>query len=271
MGSDLGGGWGGGGRHSFNSRSRMGSDLGAWCARHGISGFNSRSRMGSDDGHGHGLRHRHVSIPAPAWGATRTTPPRRSPRPFQFTLPHGERRAGRRNRPARVPVSIHAPAWGATCSARPVRGCSVCFNSRSRMGSDVACPANLLGTSTFQFTLPHGERPIEDGDLRGLRRFNSRSRMGSDKIRRETIGKCTSFNSRSRMGSDLYTGIGRAAFTLVSIHAPAWGATSYPELFSATPTFQFTLPHGERPIALAVLTAVEVSIHAPAWGATRGI
>ena len=57
---------------------------------------------------------RHVSIHAPAWGATCL--------------------AGRST--GREPVSIHAPAWGATGATRsPPEGPSS-FNSRSRMGSD---------------------------------------------------------------------------------------------------------------------------------------
>ena len=55
----------------------------------------------------------------------------------------------------------------------------------------------------------------------------------------------------------------------VSIHAPAWGATRKTTVLSHFAKFQFTLPHGERPTFCDVwegLTAV--SIHAPAWGAT---
>ena len=97
----------------FNSRSRMGSDSSPrYCARlAGVSihapawgatracvpsskrrGFNSRSRMGSDLGAMTNRRDPNVSIHAPAWGATRPTPRPLRRRPFQFTLPHGERR-----------------------------------------------------------------------------------------------------------------------------------------------------------------------------------
>ena len=38
---------------------------------------------------------------------------------------------------------------------------------------------------------------------------------------------------------------------------------------SATPLFQSTLPHGERPVYRKDITEeIEISIHAPAWGAT---
>ena len=81
--------------------------------------------------------------------------------------------------------------------------------------------------------------------------------------------------------------------TLVSIHAPAWGATPFIAGYKFTITcfnprtrvgcdvpsawryphvrmFQSTHPRGVRPVGtLTAFEAVQVSIHAPAWGATR--
>ena len=55
----------------------------------------------------------------------------------------------------------------------------------------------------------------------------------------------------------------------VSIHAPAWGATNIVNASSSGARFQFTLPRGERPGALLGPRETRgVSIHAPAWGAT---
>ena len=77
------------------------------------------------------------------------------------------------------------------------------------------------------------------------------------------------FNPRTRVGCDL----GRVQFqTLenVSIHAPAWGATSWcppsglrpPRVSIHAPAWGATSPDDN-------LTGIEiVSIHAPAWGAT---
>ena len=60
-------------------------------------------------------------------------------------------------------------------------------------------------------------------------------------------------------------------FQVVSIHAPAWGATS--GLLGATTlksSFQSTHPHGVRlPLQFPAPSIPRVSIHAPAWGATR--
>ena len=78
----------------------------------------------------------------------------------------------------------------------------------------------------------------------------------------------------------------------VSIHVPAWGATTeflamrLPTMFQSTfprgerhtanhgclfwEMFQSTLPRGERPCVIFLLDiGVVVSIHAPAWGATH--
>ena len=55
------------------------------------------------------------------------------------------------------------------------------------------------------------------------------------------------------MGSDPTT-IANLATIVVSIHAPAWGATTFPELISETIQFQFTLPHGERQIERNLLS-----------------
>ena len=55
------------------------------------------------------------------------------------------------------------------------------------------------------------------------------------------------FNPRTRVGCDFLRQLELAVHIIVSIHAPAWGATS-----------TANSRHHSR----------EVSIHAPAWGAT---
>ena len=56
----------------------------------------------------------------------------------------------------------------------------------------------------------------------------------------------------------------------VSIHAPAWGAThANPATTAEHGTFQSTHPRGVRPGLVYGLDGIpQVSIHAPAWGAT---
>ncbi len=137
---------------------------------------------------------------------------------------------------------------GSDDSSRAACILALCFNPRSRMGSD------------------YGQ--TEDHSLGGC--FNPRSRMGSDVC--PVCGRplVTGFNPRSRMGSDSIEGPPHPGATRVSIHAPAWGATTMRRASAGRPaSFQSTLPHGERPpVARTLRTLKEVSIHAPAWGAT---
>ncbi len=98
--------------------------------------FNPRSRVGSDGGALVPLTYQHVSIHAPAWGATYRNQNHHTKQKFQSTLPRGERhrrsifpegvykfqstlpRGERLFKPdvgtIVAHVSIHAPAWGAT-------------------------------------------------------------------------------------------------------------------------------------------------------------
>jgi len=143
-----------------------------------------------------------------------------------------------------------------------------CFNPRARMGRD------------FWASACHRRHDC----------FNPRARMGRD----NRLFACDlifhSFNPRARMGRDPMVA-SLSAFVLVSIHAPAWGATIYPRRISYRLRFQSTRPHGARrsqggisimlcrfnPRARMGRDATKqtqeaevysVSIHAPAWGAT---
>ena len=86
------------------------------------------------------------------------------------------------------------------------------FNSRSREGSDSYLSLGGVSPSSFQFTLPRGERLITNYYGWCLRvGFNSRSREGSDRIRAKISPR-----------------------QLVSIHAPARGATVWDYSWSRT-------------------------------------
>ena len=121
-------------------------------------------------------------------------------------------------------VSIHAPAWGATLS---VCSCSV--------GLWVSIHAPAWGATFFIFFIFF------------IKCFNPRPRMGGDNIYYHMGSMVIRFQStpphggRPKKGKKFYTK------PEVSIHAPAWGATT-----------------GRGGLKIAH----EVSIHAPAWGAT---
>ena len=75
--------------------------------------------------------------------------------------------------------------------------------------------------------------------------FNPRSREGSD-FQRATIAQSVSdFNPRSREGSDVLF-IYICQYSIISIHAPAKGATSFYLSLNDHHSFQSTLPRRER-------------------------
>ena len=121
-------------------------------------------------------------------------------------------------------VSIHAPAWGATSSSRRISPPQYVSIHAPAWGATLIAYAEPR-SMRFQSTRPHGARPV----------------LGRTSI------LTTCFNPRARMGRDVeHEGI--IGVRPVSIHAPAWGATSARRCCNCRNN---------------------VSIHAPAWGATR--
>ena len=136
------------------------------------------------------------------------------------------------------------------------------------MGSDWQVFKDAIEELEFQSTLPHGERLSFGRNLAGLSHFNPRSRMGSDVLERGQRGGVVISIHAPAWGATTIEG-GSNTWNLISIHAPAWGATK--AVWNTVPIceFQSTLPHGERlPVAGPLHTHFPISIHAPAWGAT---
>ena len=122
-------------------------------------------------------------------------------------------------------ISIHAPAWGATCLAQAVA---------RRVLISIHAPA--WGATLLPFLLSLA-----------FENFNPRARVGRDESLSSRTTTPSYFNPRARVGRDLE--VGQALIDVgISIHAPAWGATT-----SHSPR-----QHHHR-----------ISIHAPAWGATH--
>ena len=120
------------------------------------------------------------------------------------------------------------------------------FNPRSRMGSDCLQLLYLVQHKYFNPRSRMGSDHRDKPYMGLLTYFNPRSRMGSDARQISQENSSNYFNPRSRMGSD-EEGLHGFATNIISIHAPAWGAT-YSTCF---------LP-----------VSISISIHAPAWGAT---
>jgi len=183
--------------------------------------FNPRSRGGSDHHPALTGPHFHVSIHAPAGGATDTFDPSNSRYGFNPRSRGGSDKVVAMLRKP-ILVSIHAPAGGAT-----------------------KLLTNNLSGGMFQSTLPRGERLRRPGAADAVHGFNPRSRGGSDGHDLKILRRHLCFNPRSRGGSD-NSGPAIKPLSFVSIHAPAGGATQPGRQHPSLMRFQSTLPRGER-------------------------
>ena len=184
---------------------------------------------------------------------------------FQSTHPCGVRRTWGVNR-AGVTVSIHAPVWGATlarCNGYDRRG----FNPRTRVGCDLhITPANQQ--TKFQSTHPCGVRRRQHCKRCSYHRFNPRTRVGCD-INSGKMPANTIVSIHAPVWGATLNVVVRPPITKVSIHAPVWGATKKYAHGKKPVLFQSTHPCGVRRVQKAgVLGDEKVSIHAPVWGAT---
>ena len=162
--------------------------------------FNPRSRGGSDHERAERCWRAHVSIHAPAGGATRNV------HGFCERLCFNPRSRG-----------------GSDKAARLKRACFPGFNPRSRGGSD---SPNPLMRSAWGVSIhaPAGGATISAASCKRAKCFNPRSRGGSDAGSGRWMPARFRFNPRSRGGSDV-SPAGALLRRIVSIHAPAGGAT----------------------------------------------
>ncbi len=122
---------------------------------------------------------------------------------------------------------------------------SCLFQSPLPHGERLGTMLTLIYNQLFQSTLPHGERPRGNLFTPALRSFNPRSRMGSDvrslSLRRHRL---VSIHAPAWGATQIRSRSYRR--TRVSIHAPAWGANWKHRHVVTNIRFQSTLPHGER-------------------------
>ena len=146
-------------------------------------------------------------------------------------------------------VSIHAPAWGAT------------WTMTRRERAEIA----------FQSTHPRGVRRGDQAGGPGVQQcFNPRTRVGCDGASVACVLIVTWFQSTHPRGVRLRLLRLLPDSLVVSIHAPAWGASpdgiaqlgQAPVSIHAPAWGATTAPNGRNSMT------VRVSIHAPAWGAT---
>ena len=189
--------------------------------------FNPRSREGSDF-----LRvpanmtGKQISIHAPARGATLTLwLALRAVVKFQSTLPRGERHYEEIFPLCVKRISIHAPARGATSSVRPF--CLSQIISIHAPARGATAPQRLCKSSgTISIHAPaRGATKKQKLFRRSLRYFNPRSREGSDAAQDGfDLGEAI-FQSTLPRGERRFLLPRLHSTLLISIHAPARGAT----------------------------------------------
>jgi len=147
------------------------------------------------------------------------------------------------------------------------------FNPRARVGRDSWDELTKAAVELVSIHAPAwGATNLSIPNIAIFESFNPRARVGRDlKTALEEGRHPYGFNPRARVGRDKtsFTPLGKS--TAVSIHAPAWGATSINRCcYTIVLQFQSTRPRGARlPITSYPDITFTVSIHAPAWGATQ--
>ena len=165
--------------------------------------FNPRSRKGSDSKVTGTVKPSRISIHAPAKGATRIHKPKVSRYAFQSTLPQRERLVGF--------CFAHNPClFQSTLPQRERQSSDPSLSSQSLISIHAPAKGATLRTS---------KTPIRTLN------FNPRSRKGSDCPNSSASVLPDYFNPRSRKGSDCVEHIASPLMFLISIHAPAKGAT----------------------------------------------
>ena len=146
-----------------------------------------------------------------------------------------------------VDVSIHAPAWGATFAKNLLTSLSVVSIHAPAWGA-TKVTVKQMPKLEFQSTHPHGVRLSIHLFSKKLNVFQSTHPHG---VRQDG-------DSADAEGEE------------VSIHAPAWGATSTICTENTDNCFNPRTRMGCDPLAPLVSSLrCCVSIHAPAWGATH--
>ena len=146
----------------------------------------------------------HVSIHAPAWGATQL-----------FS-----------NKTQKLCCFNPRPRMGGDWPSTSFALAEACFNPRPRMGGDTLKIFQVTPTPMFQSTPPHGGRRSTWLIMPFLMCFNPRPRMGGDFPARWLYDLRQVSIHAPAWGATAPTSP-CALVAIVSIHAPAWGATGY--------------------------------------------
>ena len=189
--------------------------------------FNPRPRMGGDvRGSATGASISLFQSTPPAWGATLPVLVPHDHQPFQSTPPHGGR--------LQDLFDYNPMLW---------------FQSTPPHGGRLNPEARAIQSYMFSIHAPAwGATSARHQHPRISTGFNPRPRMGGDTPPLQPFISGQEFQSTPPHGGR--RGLYQLVFSgkLVSIHAPAWGATTYSAGQSSEELFQSTPPHGGRPL-----------------------
>ena len=120
------------------------------------------------------------------------------------------------------------------------------FNPRTRVGCDGALhPVGEL-RDAFQSTHPRGVRLFVACRFSAAQYFNPRTRVGCDNYFRENCYYPALISIHAPAWGATGRHTAACAGIAISIHAPAWGATLFVALFHIKAQFQSTHPRGVR-------------------------
>ena len=149
------------------------------------------------------------------------------------------------------------------------RRCGYLCHSAKGATHDIICGIQSLDISIHAPV--KGATPARHSVCRRISNFNPRSREGSDSAVLDQLGGDRHFNPRSREGSDATAHL-LSGLTVISIHAPAKGATVQRQGVRLRAVISIHAPAKGATREFAKLDEAEwISIHAPAKGATAKI
>ena len=170
--------------------------------------------------------------------------------------------------PDQYPVSIHAPAGGATAQIKR-NGVNLSVSIHAPAGGATFNVKSVrYSAHKFQSTRPRGARHRLDVRHPHHIGFNPRARGGRDVDRGNAIGLMI-VSIHAPAGGATFLSNRVRVFPVVSIHAPAGGATRHTIWVDARHFVSIHAPAGGATANYFRFSTMElVSIHAPAGGAT---
>ena len=142
------------------------------------------------------------------------------------------------------------------------------FNPRARVGRDPVRIQFLLRMEISIHAPAWGATPPQDKP-EDVQAFQSTRPRGARRNCERYFCKTFDFNPRARVGRDDERQC-KLLLGVISIHAPAWGATSSPCRRGQGEGISIHAPAWGATVSLVLeACCFVISIHAPAWGATK--